>query len=62
MSISLALCFVRYLAKKVSLYRVVQLDFTPEIEVFCVLYDRSHPILTITPPKQHTKCFNVFEV
>ena len=34
--------------------RVVQLDFTPEEEVLCVLFDRSLSIFTITPLKQHS--------
>ena len=41
-SIKLALTFFAWLAATVliAFYRVVQLSFTPEIEVFCRLFDR----------------------
>ena len=38
-------------------YRVVQLNFTPEIEVFYVLFDGSLSILSIPSLKQHVKYF-----
>ena len=38
--------------------RVVQLDFTPEIKVLCVLFHRSLPILTKTPLKHVIKYFS----
>ena len=44
-----ALC----LALPLSLYRVVQLNFTPEIKVFDIQFDRSHSIFSMTSLKQH---------
>ena len=41
-----------------SLYRVVQLNFTPEIEVFYVLFDRSLSIFSMTSLKQSMENFN----
>ena len=41
-----------------ALYRVVQLDSTPEIEVFNMLFQSYLSIFTITPLKQHIKYFN----
>ena len=41
-----------------GLYRVVQLNLTPEIEVFHVLFDRSRPIFRMTSLKQHMSYFN----
>ena len=40
------------LALPLSLYRVVQLNFTPEIEVFDMQFDRSHSIFSMTSLKQ----------
>ena len=40
------------------LYREVQLDFTPEMEVFCIMLDRSLPIFTMASVKQHKEYFN----
>ena len=37
-----------------ALYRVVQLNFTPEIEVFYMLFERSLSIFNMTSLKQHT--------
>ena len=36
-----------------TLYRVVQLNFTPEIEVFDMLFERSLSLFSRTPLKQH---------
>ena len=35
------------------MYRVVQLDLTPEIEVFCIVFDRSLSIYIIASLQQH---------
>ena len=40
------------LALPLSLYRVVQLNFTPEIKVFYMLIDRSFSIFSMTSLKQ----------
>ena len=40
------------------MYRVVRLNFTPEIKVFYMLLDRYLPIFTMTSLKQHMKYFN----
>ena len=39
-------------------YKVVQLNLTPEIEVFYMLFDRSHSISYIIFLKQHMEYFN----
>ena len=39
-------------------YRVVQLSFTPEIEVFYMLFKRSLSIYSMTSLKQHMEYFN----
>ena len=39
-------------------YRVVQLNFTPEIEVVFMLFDRSLPIFSMTSLNQHMEYFN----
>ena len=39
-------------------YRVVQLDFTPEIEVVHMLFDRCHTKNRKSSIKQHTEYFN----
>ena len=39
------------------LYRVVQLDLTPEIEKFCMLFDRYLSNFTVASPKQNLECF-----
>ena len=36
-----------------TLYRVVQLNFSPEIEVFYMLFERSLSLFSMTPLKQH---------
>ena len=41
-----------------NLYRVVQLNFTPEIEVFYMPFGRSLSIFSMTSVKQHIECFN----
>ena len=41
------------LARFTSPYSVVQLNFTPEIKVFYMLYDRSLWIFSMTSLKQH---------
>ena len=38
--------------------RVVQLDSTQEIEVFCMIFDRTLPYITMTSIKQHKEYFN----
>ena len=38
-------------------YRVVQEDFTQEIEVFCMLFDRAFSIFTMTSVKKHIEYF-----
>ena len=40
------------------MYRVVELDSTQEIEVFCMMFDRSPPIFTMTSIKHHKEYFN----
>ena len=35
------------------------MDFTPEINVFFVLFNRCLPIFSTTSPKQHRKYFNI---
>ena len=40
------------------LSRVVELNFTPEIEVFYMLFDRSLSIFSMTSLKQHIEYFN----
>ena len=42
----------------ITVYRVVQLSFTPEIEVFYMMFDRSLSIFSMTPLKQHMKYVN----
>ena len=42
----------------VGYYRVVQLNFTPEIEVFYLLFEISLPIFSMTSLKQHIECLN----
>ena len=39
-------------------YKVVQLNLTPEIEVFDMLFDRSLSIFSMTFLKQHMEYFN----
>ena len=39
-------------------YRVVKLDFTTEIEVFYMLFERSISIFSMASLKQHTEFFN----
>ena len=39
-------------------YRVVQLDFTPEIEVFHMLFERCHSKNRKSSIKQHAEYFN----
>ena len=39
-------------------YKVVQLNLTPEIEVFYMLFDRSLSIFSITSLKHHMEYFN----
>ena len=41
-----------------DIYRVVQLDFTLEIEVFYMLYKRSLSSFSLTSLKQHMEYFN----
>ena len=41
-----------FTSRIMSSYRVVQLDFTPEIEVFCMLFDTSLSIFTMTSVRQ----------
>ena len=50
-----ALVFVCLISK---LYREVQLDFTPEMEVFFMLYERCHIENIKRSFKQHMKCLN----
>ena len=50
--ISLSYKLRRYI--RFSMYRVVQLDFTPEIEVFYMSSERSLYIFSITSLKQQT--------
>ena len=38
------------------MYRVVQLNFTPEIELFYMLFQRSLSIFSMTYLKQHIQC------
>ena len=40
------------------LYRLVQLNSTPEIEIFHMLFDRSLSIFSMKSLKQHMECFN----
>ena len=40
------------------MYRVVQLNFTPETEVPYMLFDRSLSIFSMTSLKQHSEYFN----
>ena len=42
----------------VHTYRVVQLNFTPEIEVFYMLLERSLSFFSVTSFKQHMKYLN----
>ena len=46
------------LVKQAIIYRVVQLYFTPEIEVFSMLFDRCHSENRKITIKQHTEYFN----
>ena len=39
-------------------YRVVQLNFTLEIEVFYMLFEKDHSIFSMTSLRQHIKYFN----
>ena len=39
-------------------YKVVQLNFTPEIEVFYMLFERDLSIFSMTSLEQHIKYFN----
>merc|ERR1712037_472201 len=41
-----------------AMYRMVQQNFTPEIEVFYMLFDRSLSIFSMTSLKQHMEYFN----
>ena len=40
-------------------YRKVQLDFTPEIKVFVMLFERCHSKNSVKSIKQHIKYFNL---
>ena len=40
------------------MYRVVQLNFTLEIEVLCMLFDRALSIFTMISIENHIKYFN----
>ena len=42
----------------ITVYRVVQPNLIPEIEVFYMLFDRSLSILSMTSHKQHIEYFN----
>ena len=42
----------------VTLYRMIQLDFTLEIGAFCILLDITLSIFTILSLKRHMECFN----
>ena len=50
--------FVTIYQPEVWRYRVVQLDVTPENEVFGMLFVRSLSIFTMTSVKQHIEHFN----
>ena len=39
-------------------YRVSQLNFTPEVEVFYMVFERSRSIFSRTSLKQHIEYFN----
>ena len=59
MALQFCLCFVSngFLAS-IGTYRVVQLDFAPEIEVFYMLFERHLSIFSLTSLKQHIEYVN----
>ena len=40
------------------LHKMVQLNFTQEMEIICMLFDRAHSTFTMTSIKKHIEYFN----